>query len=225
MRRVAASHIKAYHMRPPSLRCNFGDEHAHVFRGPDLWLAPASTLASLIYTLMDRWPTKLLNGSWEWRYHGRYLNSFLSGVIPESECLNSSTPLQLDVFHDLLCHPPHHRPRPALKLTSSKSLVANRSHALLEAPIGTVVWRDFTDKQERIQRYHTEVYSYKTPYRRVRHSDGDWEELIRPEVEQGRDILSASTILTSKVSKEKSRKSSPSTDPLTVSLIIQDCLL
>ena len=63
-----------------------------------------------------------------------------------------------------LYQPPRHRPRPSAKPTSSERLAANRAHALLEVSIGTVVWRDFTDQQGRIQRCRTEVYDYKTPY-------------------------------------------------------------
>ena len=81
-------------------------------------------------------------------------------------------PLQLDVFHALweLYHRSYHRPRQATKSTKNKRLAANRPYALPEVPIGTVVWRDFTD--------------YKTPSSKVRHSDGDWEELTRTEVKQ-----------------------------------------
>ena len=97
--------------------------------------------------------------------------------------------MQLDVFHALreLYQPPRHRPRPAAKSTSSERLAADRAHALLEVPIGTVVWRDFTDQQGRIQRCRTKVYDYKTPYWRVWHADGDWEELNRTEIELGRE--------------------------------------
>ena len=80
--------------------------------------------------------------------------------------MDSYTPLQFDVFHALweLYHPSYHRPRPAAKSTSSERLAADRSRALLEVPIGTVVWRDFTDQHGRIQRCRPKVYDYKTPY-------------------------------------------------------------
>ena len=160
-------------------------------------------MVSTLYTLADRCTIQIPNASWEWRYRGGYLNGSLSGFITESERLNSFSPMQLDVFHTLweLYQSPRHRPRPAAKSTSSERLAANQTHALLEVPIGTVVWRDFTDRQGRIQRCLTEVYDYKTPYWRVRHEDGDWEELTRTETEQGRDNSSASTRLASKVSK------------------------
>ena len=202
VRRAAASHIKPYYLRPSSLRHDFGDEYAHFAWGPDLGLVTDSTLASLLYTLVDRCTIQLPNGSWELRYRGRYLSGSLSRFITESECLDSFSPMQLDVFHALweLYQPPCHRPRPAAKPSSSKRLAANRAHALLEVPIGAVVWRDFTDPQERIQRCRTEVYDYKTPYWRARHADGDWEELTRTEVEQGRNTSSTPTELTSKIS-------------------------
>ena len=189
VRRAAASHIKPHHLRPPVLRHDFGDEYAHFVWGPDLGLGAASTLASPLHTPVDRCTVQLPNGFWEWRYRGRYLNGSLSGFITESECLDSFSPAQLDVFHALwkLYQPSRHRPRPVAKPTSSERLVANRTHALLEVPIGTVVWRDFTDRQGKTQRCRTEVCDYKTPYWRVRHADGDWEELTRTEIEQGRN--------------------------------------
>ena len=167
---------------------DFGDEYAYFAWGPDLGLVAAATLASPLYTLVGRCTIQPPNGSWEWRYRGRHLNGSLSGFITESECLDSFSPAQLDVFHALweLYQPSRHRPRPAAKPTSSERLPANRTHALLEVPIGTVVWRGFPDRQGRIQRCRTEVDDYKTPYWTVRHTDGDWEELTRTKIEQGR---------------------------------------
>ena len=160
VRRTAASHIKPYYLRPLSLRHDFGDEYAHFAWGPDLGLVADSTLASPLYTLVDRCTIQSPNGSWEWRYRGRYLNGSLSGFISESECLNSFTPMQLDVFHALweLYQHPRHRPRPAGQLSRGEHLAANRAQALLEVPIGTVVWRDFTDQQVWTHRCRTEVY-------------------------------------------------------------------
>ena len=214
VRRAAASHIKPYPLRPPSLRHEFGDKYAHFAWGPDIGLAAASTLTSPVYTLMDRCPIQLSNVSWEWRCRGRYLNGSLSGFFTEEgECFDSFIPLQLDAFHALweLYHRSHHRPRLATKLTNSKRLAAYRSYALLEMPIGTVVWRDFTD--------------YKTPSWRVRHSDAEWEELTRTEVKQERDTPLASTKLSSKVSKEKGRKTSAHTDTNMILGIVQGYLL
>ena len=163
---ISFSHQALYHLRPPSLRHGFGDEYAHFASGLELGLAAASILASPIYTLVDRCPIKLRNGSWEWRYRGHYLNGSLSRFITESECLNSFAPFQLDMFHAFweLYQPSHLRPRPAAKSTSSERLATNREHALLEVPIGTVAWSDFADQQGRIQRCRTKVYGYKTPY-------------------------------------------------------------
>ena len=139
-RRATASHIKPYYLRLPSLRREFCDEYAHFAWGPDLGLAAASTLASPIYTLVGRCPIQLPNGSWEWRYGGRYLNGSLSGFMTERECLDILSLLQLDVFHALweLYQASDSRPRPVAKSTSSEHLAANRVHALLEVPIGTV---------------------------------------------------------------------------------------
>ena len=201
VRRAEASHIKPYYLRPPSLRRDFGDEYAHFAWEPDLGLVDDSTMASPLYTLVDRCTIQLPNGSWEWRYRGRYLNGSLSRFITESECLDSFTPMQLDVFHTLweLYQHPGPRRRPAAQPSRGERLAANRAQALLEVPIGTVVWRDFTDQQGRIQRCRTEVYDYKTPYWRVRHADGDWEELTRIGIEQGRNTSSAPTESTSEV--------------------------
>ena len=140
-RRAAASHIKPYHLRPPPLRHDFGDEYAHFAWGPDLRLGAASTLASPLYTLVDRCTIQLPNASWEWRYRGRCLKGSLSGFITEKERLDNFSPMQLDVFHALweLYQPFRHRLRLATKSTSSERLAANRAHALLEVPVGTVV--------------------------------------------------------------------------------------
>ena len=73
VRHAAASHIKPYQLRPPSLRHEFGDEYAHFVWGPDLGLVVASTVVSPLYTLVDRWMIQLPNGPREWRYRGRYL--------------------------------------------------------------------------------------------------------------------------------------------------------
>ena len=211
VRRAAASHIKPHHLRPPSLRRHFSDEYAHFAWGPDLQLAAASTIVSPFYILVDCCMIQLSNGSWEWRHRGRYLSGSLSGFITENGCLDSFTPLQLDVFHALwgLYHPSRHRPRPAAKSTTSERLAPNRSHDLLEVPIGTMVWRDFTDQHGRIQRCRTEVYDYKITHWRVWHSDGDWEELTRTDVGQGKDTPSASTKLTSQGLQGKGPQANP----------------
>ena len=70
VRREVTSHIKLYHLRPPSLRHDFGDEYAHFVWGPDLGLATASTLSFLIYTLVDCCPVQRPNRYWEWKYRG-----------------------------------------------------------------------------------------------------------------------------------------------------------
>ena len=166
VRRAAASHIKPYYLRPPPLRHDFGDEYAHFAWDPDLGLGAASTLASPLYTLGDRCMIQLPNGFWERRYRRRYLNDSLSGFITENEWLDRLSPIQLEAFHALweLYQSPRHQRRPAVKATNSERLATNRAHALLKAPIGTLVWRDFTDRQGKIQRCRTEVYDYKTPY-------------------------------------------------------------
>ena len=152
VRRAAASHIKSHHLRPPVRRHDFGDEYAHFAWGPDLGLGAASTTALAPLHSGGSLPIQLPNGFWEWRYRGRYLNGYLSGLITGSECLDSFSPMQLDVFHALceLHQPSRHRARPAAESTSSEHLAANRTHALLEVPIGIVVWRDFTDQRGRI---------------------------------------------------------------------------
>ena len=54
VQQAAASHIKSYHLRPPSLRHDFVVKFVHFAWGPDLGLGAASTLASPLYTLVDR---------------------------------------------------------------------------------------------------------------------------------------------------------------------------
>ena len=61
VRRAADSHIKPYHLRPSSLH---HDKYAYFAWGPDRGLAAASTFALPIYTLVDRCPIQLPNGSW-----------------------------------------------------------------------------------------------------------------------------------------------------------------
>ena len=63
VRQAAASHIKPYHLRPPPLRHDLGDEYAHFAWGPDLGLGAASTLTLPLYTLVDRCTIQLPNGS------------------------------------------------------------------------------------------------------------------------------------------------------------------
>ena len=194
VRRAAASHIKPYHVRPPRLRHDFGDEYAHFAWGPDLGLAADSTIASPLYTLVDRFSVGHVNGTSEWKYRRRYLNGSESHWLTESECLNSFTPLQLDVFHALweLYHPPDYRPRPQPKVSRSERFAADPREGLIGSSGGNdVVWREFADQEGRIQRCRTEVYDYKTPYWRVRHGDGDQEELTRTEVERGRSSTPA----------------------------------
>ena len=81
VRRAAASRIKLYHLRSPPMRHDFGDEYAHFAWGPDLGLGAALILSSPLYTLVYRCTIQLPNGSWEWRYRGRYLNGSPSGFI------------------------------------------------------------------------------------------------------------------------------------------------
>ena len=88
VRRTAASHIKPYHLRPQPLRQDFGDRYAPFAWGPDLGIAAASTLASLMYALADRCLIQCPNGFWEF---GHYLEGSLSGLIAESECLDIFT--------------------------------------------------------------------------------------------------------------------------------------
>ena len=128
----------------------------------------------ILRTLSQRLPLRISHGEW---------------------CLDSFTPMQLDVFHALWELYPHSCPwpRPTTQPSPGERLAANREQALLEVPIGTVVWRDFTDPQGRIQRCRTEVYDYKTPYWRVRHAVGDWEELTRTEIERGKYTSPMST--------------------------------
>ena len=178
VRRAAASHIKPYHLRPQSLHHDFGDEYAHFTWGPDLRLVADSTLALPLYTLVDRCTIQFPNGSWEWRYRGRYLNGSLSGFISENECLDSFTPMQLDVFHALweLHQHPCHRPRPAGQLPRGEHLRLTGHKPCWRYRSG--LWFGGTSSTNKVGPIDAgPKYDYKTPYWRVRHADGDWDEI------------------------------------------------
>ena len=150
---------------------------AHLYPGGSLHDTASERIlgVEIPWTLSQRFPRRVYHRKWMLRQ----LLTPPAGRIPCFVGARSTT---------------RHRPRPTAKSTSSERLEANRAHALLEVPIGTVVWQDFTDRQGRIQRCRTEVNDHKTPYWRVRHANGYWEELTRTGIEQRKR-------LTSKVSK------------------------
>lgn len=53
-RRAAAPNIKPFHVSPPGLRHDFGNEYAHFAWDADLELASLPTQAPTLYPLMDR---------------------------------------------------------------------------------------------------------------------------------------------------------------------------
>ena len=65
--------------------------------------------------------------------------------------------------------------------------VLDRERALRDIPIGREVWRKFADHEGNFRWYRGAIHDYKTPYYRLRYTDGDWEELSRREVERGRN--------------------------------------
>ena len=187
-RRASAAHMKPFYVRPANLRHDFEDEYAHFAWGADLGLAEPSTVASPMYTLLDRRAVREQTGAWKWEYRGRYLNGSESDWVSETEASDSFTPLQLDVFHAMweLYKGTSSGARPPISPSRQERDQADRERALREVPIGTSVWRHFLDNNGKMKLYEGFVYGYKTPYYRVRYTDGDWEELNRTEVEKGK---------------------------------------
>ena len=60
-----------------------------------------STVASQLYTLVDRSAVSSGDNSWKWNYKGEYLTGMVSDWITEREALDGFIPLQLDCFHAL----------------------------------------------------------------------------------------------------------------------------
>lgn len=90
-RRAAASHNKRYHVRPVEMRHELGDGHAHCTWGADLDLTEPSTVASPMYTLVDRRAVHEKTGTWRWEYRRRCLNGAEPERITEAEALDSFT--------------------------------------------------------------------------------------------------------------------------------------
>ena len=67
-------------------RRDFSDEYAYFARGPDLGLAAPSTMALPFYTLVDGYAVRNSNGTWRWKYRGRYLGGAESEWVIEEEC-------------------------------------------------------------------------------------------------------------------------------------------
>ena len=110
-----------------------------------------STVASPLYTLVDRSAVSSGDNSSKWNYKGKYLTGVVSDWITEKEALDSFTPLQLDGFHALweLYHDASgdaSRPRPVVSPRVERN-VADRERALREIPIGREVWRKIADHE------------------------------------------------------------------------------
>ena len=61
-----------------------------------------------------------------------------------------------------------------------------REEALRKYPIGTHVRRGFADASGKIAESAGIIFDFREPYWRVRHPDGDWEELNEREVIRGK---------------------------------------
>ena len=101
--------------------------------------------------------------------------------------MDSFTPMQLDVFHAMweLHHGDARGTRPPTTAMRVERDTLDRGHALSEVPVGTVVRREFVDQEGKTYRQQGVMYDCKTPYYRIRHPNGDWEELTRTEVNRG----------------------------------------
>ena len=95
--------------------------------------------------------------------------------------------MQLDVFHAMweLYHDKSRDTRPPTAATRMERDALDRAYVPSEVPVGTVVWRAFVDQEGKTYRHRGVIYDYKPPYYRIRHRDGDWEELTKTEVNRG----------------------------------------
>ena len=151
--------------------------------------------AAPLYTLIDRKVLWVTEDTWVWEYKGRHLDGVESNWLNEEEVQESFTPLQLDVFHALWerYYGADHRTRPPGVPTRGEREAVSREEALKAFPIGTKVRREFADIRGRRKVFVGEVYDFSNPYWRVRYPDGDWEELNRHEVNQGKELATASS--------------------------------
>ena len=108
--------------------------------------------------------------------------------LNEEEVRESSTPLQLDVFHALRELPQggNHRTRPPGVPTRGKKETTSREEALRAVPMGTKVRREFADFRGQRKVSKGDVYDFSDPCWRVRYPDGDWEELDCQEIKGGK---------------------------------------
>ena len=185
---VSTANVKPFYLREKRLRHQFEDEFSHMAWGADLGLADVSVAATPLYTLLDRKAVRKPNESWKWELRGRFQDGTESEWIDEKEAKDSFTPLQLDVFHALweAYHDTSVRPRPAESLRKDDRDAIRREEALRKYPIGTYVRRGFADATGKIVESDGVIFDFREPYWRVRHPDGDWEELNEREVNQGK---------------------------------------
>lgn len=100
---------------------------------------------------------------------------------------DSSTPLQLDVFHLLWETYQNRDCRPRLEPAPSKGGRDNelRTRALQDAPVDTQVGRPPEGADGVSRLVVGQVYDVQVPYWRVRYPDGDGETLGRREMDNG----------------------------------------
>ena len=94
--------------------------------------------------------------------------------------------LQLDIFHALweVYHEPSQRPHTEQGPSKEDRDALRREEALRKYPVGTQVRRGFADAAGRVTESEGVVFDFQNRYWRVRHRDGDWEELNEREVAQ-----------------------------------------
>ena len=187
-RTVSAASVKPFYLREKQLRHQFEDEFSHMAWGPDLGLTDVSVAATPLYTLLDRKAVRKPNDTWSWEYKGRFQDGSESEWVDENEVKNSFTSLQLDIFHALweVYHEPSRRPRPTQGPSKEDRDALRREEALRKYPVGTQVRRGFADAAGKVKESEGVVFDFQNRYWRVRHRDGDWEELNEREVAQGK---------------------------------------
>ena len=185
---VSTSHVKPFYLRKAELRHDFEDEFSHVAWGADLGLTDVSVAATPLYTLIDRRAVHQSTDSWSWEYKGRFQDGSESEWIDAREVKDSFTPLQLDVFHALweAYHGPDRRPRPAVGPSKEERDALRREESLRKYPVGTRVRRAFADAAGNVVESDGVIFDFQDLYWRIRHPDGDWEELNEREVVQAK---------------------------------------
>ena len=158
--------------------------------GMGSWLRTCRAVGcSVVYVYPNRQKAVMGQGNaWKWRYKGRFVDCTESQWLSEEEAREYFTPLQPDVFNALweTYHGAACQTRPTSTLTRKERAGIDRELALKQHPVGTVIWREFADAEGNKKRHLSKVFDYKSPYWRVRYTDGYWEEPNEREIPKAR---------------------------------------